>query len=142
MCRNRSIGALVGLDPVPSTPTRLRMGPSLVMALRELLEPSAIALDNALALAEGRRALGHRRSDPAVELAAPVRRCCGARPSAPSRNGRPLSLLFLDLDSFKQVNDKHGHLAGSKALVEAAAVIQVCAVKPTRSRGSAATSSR
>jgi len=37
-----------------------------------------------------------------------------------SRSGRPLSLLFIDLDGFKQVNDTHGHLAGSKALVEAA----------------------
>src|SRR6202008_1952444 len=41
-----------------------------------------------------------------------------------SRSGRPLSLLFLDLDGFKQVNDTHGHLAGSKALVEAAAIIR------------------
>ena len=43
------------------------------------------------------------------------------------RNGSPLSLLFLDLDSFKQVNDQHGHLAGSKVLMEAAAVIRGCA---------------
>ena len=41
-----------------------------------------------------------------------------------SRTGRPLSLLFLDLDGFKGVNDTHGHLAGSRALVEAAAVIR------------------
>jgi diguanylate cyclase (GGDEF)-like protein len=44
-----------------------------------------------------------------------------------SRSNRPLSLLFLDLDGFKQVNDTHGHLAGSKTLVEAAAVIRGCA---------------
>ena len=41
-----------------------------------------------------------------------------------SRSGRPLSLLFIDLDGFKRVNDTHGHLAGSRALVEAAAVIR------------------
>ncbi len=41
-----------------------------------------------------------------------------------SRNGRPLSLLFIDLDGFKAVNDDHGHLCGSRALVEAAAVIR------------------
>jgi diguanylate cyclase (GGDEF)-like protein len=41
-----------------------------------------------------------------------------------TRNGRPLSLLFIDLDGFKSVNDVHGHLCGSKALVEAAAVIR------------------
>ena len=41
-----------------------------------------------------------------------------------SRSGRPLSLLFIDLDGFKGVNDTHGHLSGSRALVEAAAVIR------------------
>ncbi len=35
----------------------------------------------------------------------------------------PLSMIFLDLDYFKEVNDTHGHLAGSKLLVEAAALI-------------------
>lgn len=32
------------------------------------------------------------------------------------RFARPMSLLFLDVDFFKVVNDTHGHLAGSKAL--------------------------
>ena len=27
-----------------------------------------------------------------------------------------MSLAFLDLDKFKQVNDEHGHLVGSKLL--------------------------
>ena len=41
-----------------------------------------------------------------------------------ARNSRPLSLLFIDLDGFKSINDNHGHLAGSRALVEAGAVIR------------------
>src|SRR3954454_11788349 len=36
------------------------------------------------------------------------------------RFDQPLGLLFLDLDHFKQVNDVHGHLAGSRVLAEAA----------------------
>ncbi len=36
------------------------------------------------------------------------------------RTGRPLSLLFIDLDGFKGINDRYGHLYGSRALVEAA----------------------
>ena len=44
-----------------------------------------------------------------------------------SRSGRPLSLLFLDLDGFKMVNDNHGHLAGSKALAETAGIVRGCA---------------
>jgi two-component system, cell cycle response regulator len=36
------------------------------------------------------------------------------------------SILFLDLDYFKTVNDTHGHLVGSKLLVEAARVVKSC----------------
>jgi diguanylate cyclase (GGDEF)-like protein len=40
-----------------------------------------------------------------------------------SRSLHPLSLLFVDLDGFKGVNDRHGHLCGSRALVEAGGII-------------------
>lgn len=34
------------------------------------------------------------------------------------RGGQPLSLLMLDIDKFKRVNDDHGHVAGDAILVE------------------------
>jgi len=40
--------------------------------------------------------------------------------------GRPFTLLFMDLDHFKSVNDLHGHLSGSRLLVEVARVLRAC----------------
>jgi diguanylate cyclase (GGDEF)-like protein len=34
--------------------------------------------------------------------------------------GRTVSLIFVDLDGFKQVNDQHGHPEGDKCLMESA----------------------
>lgn len=43
-----------------------------------------------------------------------------------TRGGLPLSLVTLDLDDFKQLNDNFGHDAGDAALVEAARLIAAC----------------
>ena len=37
-----------------------------------------------------------------------------------ARHGRPLSLVMLDIDHFKKVNDEHGHLTGDHVLKELA----------------------
>ena len=34
----------------------------------------------------------------------------------PMRHQRPLALVFIDLDHFKNVNDTHGHQAGDEVL--------------------------
>jgi two-component system, cell cycle response regulator len=42
------------------------------------------------------------------------------------QSGRPFTVLFLDLDRFKEVNDHHGHLIGSRLLVEVGRVLKAC----------------
>lgn len=40
------------------------------------------------------------------------------------RDDLPFSLLYLDLDGFKALNDSHGHAAGDRALIEVASVLR------------------
>ena len=42
------------------------------------------------------------------------------------RTGREFSLLFLDLDGLKLINDRFGHVVGSKALCRLADVLCIC----------------
>ncbi|MCH2186725.1 GGDEF domain-containing protein [Myxococcota bacterium] len=42
------------------------------------------------------------------------------------RYGDPLSVLFLDLDRFKKVNDSHGHLVGSETLRSLCRLLERC----------------
>lgn len=121
-CRSRTVGALIGVDRAASA-HEPRLPRSLVVALRAVLEPPAIALDNALLL---QRAEALSVTDDLTQLynSRYLNQVLRRETKRASRSGRPLSLLFIDLDGFKSINDAHGHLAGSRALVEAAAVIR------------------
>lgn len=44
--------------------------------------------------------------------------------SAAARTGRKLSLIMIDIDHFKKLNDEHGHQAGDVVLSEIAAIIK------------------
>ncbi len=42
------------------------------------------------------------------------------------RNRRPLTLAMCDIDHFKQVNDRWGHVVGDEVLTETAAILKSC----------------
>ncbi|QIL20829.1 sensor domain-containing diguanylate cyclase [Thermomonas sp. HDW16] len=46
------------------------------------------------------------------------------------RSGKPVSLAILDIDSFKQYNDLHGHVAGDECLKRIAGVLRDVARRP------------
>jgi diguanylate cyclase (GGDEF)-like protein len=121
-CRARTVGALVVVDRQAAS-TIPRIPPALGELLTAALEGAAQALDNALML---RRAEALSVTDDLTQLynSRYLNQVLRREAKRAARSSRPLSLLFLDLDGFKDVNDNHGHQAGSRALAEAAAVIR------------------
>jgi diguanylate cyclase (GGDEF)-like protein len=90
--------------------------------LLTLVEPCAIAIENAMLF---QRAEQLTITDDLTKLFnsrylnlflnREIKRC--------KRYGVPLSLIFLDLDGFKGINDLYGHLAGSRTLTEVGAIL-------------------
>jgi diguanylate cyclase (GGDEF)-like protein len=92
-------------------------------AMLRLLEPAAFALTTALRVA---RAEALSVTDDLTQLynSRYLNDALRRETKRAMRSGWPLSLLFVDLDGFKKINDAHGHLLGSRALIEAAEVIK------------------
>ena len=90
--------------------------------LLTLVEPCAIAIENAILFQRTEqltitddltRLFNSRYLN--LYIGREIKRC--------KRHGIPLSVIFLDLDGFKSVNDAHGHLAGSRTLTEVGVIL-------------------
>ena len=102
-----------------------RLVPSrqLMQALRVFANQATAALDSAGRLEEVRFLAEH---DPLTRL---LNRHAFAdrlesEMTRSTRYGRPFTLVVLDVDGFKSVNDRHGHLAGDAALEQLGLVLR------------------
>jgi len=123
--RDQVVGALVALERQP-TSSDLVLSARVRNAWGELLAPGGLALDNALRM-EKAEALSVTDDLTRLYNSRFMNLSLRRETKRAVRTGNPLSLLFIDMDGFKAVNDTYGHLSGSRALVEAAAVIRGCA---------------
>jgi diguanylate cyclase (GGDEF)-like protein len=116
VCGERILGVLEGTRQQNSF-TKAEVGVLTALAL-----PIASALANAVRIGEAERL---SQTDDLTKLhnARYLRQFLLNEIRRARRYGSIVAALFLDLDDFKQVNDAHGHLAGSHVLMEMAAVI-------------------
>jgi diguanylate cyclase (GGDEF)-like protein len=97
-----------------------------VSSLRALAAPVALALSRELAVSEAEQYAHAAAIDPLSGLF--NRRYLHVRLEEELERARrhqiPLALLMIDLDDFKMVNDKFGHLAGDAVIKEAAVILR------------------
>jgi diguanylate cyclase (GGDEF)-like protein len=115
--RGRTIGVLEILNKKGGPFSRRDL--ELVLTL---VEPCAIAIENAILFQRTEqltitddltRLFNSRYLN--LYLGREIKRC--------KRHGIPLSVIFLDLDGFKSINDQYGHLAGSGTLTEVGGIL-------------------
>ena len=117
VARGRTIGVLEIINKLGGRFTRADL--ALVLTL---VEPCAIAIENAILFQRTEqltitddltRLFNSRYLN--LYLGREIKRC--------KRHGIPLSVIFLDLDGFKDINDQYGHLAGSGTLTEVGKIL-------------------
>ena len=115
--RGRTIGVLEILNKRGGNFTKTDLEQVLT-----LVEPCAIAIENAILFQRTEqltitddltRLFNSRYLN--LYLGREIKRC--------KRHGIPLSVIFLDLDGFKGINDQYGHLAGSGTLTEVGGIL-------------------
>jgi diguanylate cyclase (GGDEF)-like protein len=117
-----SRGRVIGVAELADPPAR-EFCAADARLLAALLDPAAIALENAILF----RKLEERTvTDDLTRLynARFMQNYLRRETKRAARYGHQVALLFLDLDGFKQVNDNHGHMAGSRTLAEVGEVLR------------------
>jgi diguanylate cyclase (GGDEF)-like protein len=118
LSRGRIIGVVELINKIGGAFTR-----DDLETLKLLVEPGAVAIENAILY---KRSTEMSFTDDLTRLfnSRYLQMALGREIKRARRYGAPVSVIFLDLDGFKNVNDTHGHLAGSRALIEVGEVIR------------------
>ncbi len=122
--RQEVAGVLVGIDDTPA-PRPPDVAAAAAALEDRVLGPAGLALARVRQL-ERLRALAAVDDLTGLYNARHLHDVVERELSRLARTGRPLSLVFMDLDVFKRVNDRHGHLLGSRALCEVGALLRAC----------------
>ncbi len=113
---------LASPDLDPGTLKMIRKLVATNAALAERLDSLSAELERARALAD------HDPLCPVFNRRAFLREL-NREIAVASRHGTALSILFVDLDAFKAVNDRFGHAAGDEVLRETARILAECVRK-------------
>ena len=91
--------------------------------VQTLVNPAAVAIENAYLF---QKAQTLTIQDDLTQLfnSRHLNQCLESEIRRAKRTKEPLTLIFLDLDGFKQINDNYGHPQGSKSLIEIAKIIK------------------
>jgi two-component system cell cycle response regulator len=107
----------------PLTPADVEFGEAVIHAAVSAIQRATLIEST---IADNRRLEELAHTDPLTRSL--NRRALGERLLSEMERVRryntTMSLLLIDLDHFKQVNDTHGHLAGDDVLIEVAALLQ------------------
>jgi diguanylate cyclase (GGDEF)-like protein len=116
----RAVLVPLGRRHAPAWVAVLRAAPFAAQALGNLTflaRNVALALDNSARYVQA-RALAHVDSLTGLHNARYLEMVLEREIARRQRTDAPFSVLFLDLDHFKSVNDRYGHQTGSKLLAE------------------------
>jgi len=87
----------------------------IAMGLLLMTKEQADVRNHTLAMQDDLTGLNNRRS---------IQQVLTQQIALARRSQRPLALLLIDIDHFKQINDTHGHLSGDKALRDVAVCLR------------------
>ena len=103
----------------------------LILALalvRQQMEIRKVRLSNVSQLLESQSRLSNTMLDSVTQVfnRSLLRELLQNEIASAERNSRPLSLMMADIDRFKEINDRLGHLTGDFVLGEVAKILRSC----------------